>query len=208
LRQGSAADWDLYLALGQIDLAAQQYRQALADTRRADQLAADAGEHARALTQMGLIAARQKDFAGAEQQYHKALALAPHDAAALNALGYLLAEQGVRLPEALGYVQQALAQDAENGAYLDSLGWIYFKMNRLPDAVSSLERAVRLDRHDPDILDHLAQAYEGDGKLQQAVSSWTQALEDLKLAPEGGQRTLEIQKKLDAVKVRIARERQ
>jgi cytochrome c-type biogenesis protein CcmH/NrfG len=75
--------------------------------------------------------------------------------------------------------------------------------------VSSLERAVRLDRHDPDILDHLAQAYEGDGKLQQAASSWTQALQDLKLTPEAdtGQRSLEIQKKLEAVKVRIARER-
>lgn len=208
LMKGTAADWDLYLALGQIDLAANQYPQALADTRHADQLASDSAAHARALMQMGMIAARQKDFAGAEEQYRKALALAPHDAAALNALGYLLAEQGVRLPEALGYVQQALAQDAENGAYLDSLGWIYFKMNRLPDAVSSLERAVRLDRHDPNILDHLAQAYEGDGKLQQAASSWTQALEDLKLAPEGSQRSLEIQKKLDAVKVRIARERQ
>ncbi|HET9783449.1 MAG TPA: tetratricopeptide repeat protein, partial [Terriglobales bacterium] len=126
LMKGSAADWDLYLALGQIDLAANRFPQAESDTRRAGQLAANPTDQARAITQLGLIAAKQKDFAAAEQQYHKALALTPDDAATLNALGYLLAEQGVHLPEALGYVQQALAQDANNGAYLDSLGWIYF----------------------------------------------------------------------------------
>jgi tetratricopeptide (TPR) repeat protein len=209
LMKGTGADWDLYLALGQIDLAGNEYAQAVTDTQRADELAASPAAHARAITQLGSIAAKRKDFTSAEQDYRRALALAPHDGATLNALGYLLAEQGAHLPEALEYVQQALAQDANNGAYLDSLGWIYFKMNRLPDAVSSLERAVRLDRHDPDILDHLAEAYEGDGKLQQAASSWTQALQDLKLTPEAdtGRRSLEIQKKLEAVKVRIARER-
>ena len=207
MMKGTAADWDLYLALGQIQEAAQQWTQALASTARAGQLAATPADHARAVAQAGAIQAKQKDFAAAERSYQQALALDPGRAATLNAYGYMLAQQGVRLPEALGYIRRALARDANNGSYLDSLGWVYFKMNRLPEAVANLQRAATLERHDPAILDHLAQAYDRDGKLQQAASSWQQALADLRLNPAAetdAQRALEIQKKLDAVRTRIA----
>lgn len=210
LLRGHAGDWDLYLALGQVEMQGREWKQAIADTRKADALVTTASGHARAARQLGLIEARQSDFNAAEESYRRALQLEPNDAETLNALGYLLAERGVRLQEALGYVQQAVAQDGHNGAYLDSLGWIYFKMNRLPQAVSSLEQAANYDRHDPAILDHLAQAYEGDGKLEQAASSWTQALADLKLnsGQHADRQRQQIQKRLAAVKVRIAQERQ
>ncbi|MGH9487799.1 MAG: tetratricopeptide repeat protein [Terriglobales bacterium] len=210
LLHGTARDWDVYLALGQVAMKQQEWKQALADTHKANALASTSADHARAASQMGAIQAKQMRFAAAERSYHQALQLEPNDADTLNALGYLLAEQGVRLPEALGYVQQALAQDAYNSAYLDSQGWIYYKMNRLPQAVSSLERAARYDRYDPAILDHLAQAYEGDGKLQEAATSWAQALAELKLNPDRGaaRQQQEMQKKLEAVKVRLAEEGQ
>ncbi|MGH9482255.1 MAG: tetratricopeptide repeat protein, partial [Terriglobales bacterium] len=149
--------------------------------------------------------ARQHDYAAAEKSYRHALLLDPANPQILNAFGYLLAERGERLPEALGYVRQALERDANNGAYLDSLGWVYFKMNRVPEAVASLERAARIESHDPAILDHLAEAYDRDGKLQQAASSWQEALLDLKLgSAAGAPPAAEIQKKLEAVRVRIA----
>lgn len=208
LMRGGSQDWDLYLALGGIEMQARQWPQALRDSRQADKLAASPAGRARAERQIGLIQAKQTHYAAAEHSYRQSLALEPENADTLNALAYLLAQQGVRLPEALSYVQQALAQDAHNGAYLDSLGWIYYKMNRLPEAITNLEQAVHFDRHDPAILDHLAQAYEGDGKLQQAASSWTQALADLDGNPDAANATQRqaIQKKLDAVKVRLARE--
>lgn len=205
LLKGSSGDWDLYLAMGQIHQSAGQLTEALRDTARADQLAATPADHARAVAQQGGIQARQKQYAAAEQSYRHALDLAPGDPATLNAYGYLLAQQGVRLPEALDYVKQAIAHDSNNGAYLDSLGWVYFKMNRLPEAVASLERAASLQRHDPAILDHLAQAYDRDGKLQQAESSWTQALADIKAAPSAdSERTLQIEKNLSAVRTKLA----
>lgn len=210
LLRGNESDGEIYLTLGQVEMQGRKWSQALADTRKADSLASTPSGHALAVRQLGAIEAKQANFDAAEDSYRRALQLEPGDAETLNDLGYLLAERGVRLQEALGYVQQAVAQDGHNGAYLDSLGWVYFKMNRLPEAVSNLERATEYARHDPSILDHLAQAYEGDGKLEQAASSWTQALAFLK--PDFGQRAdqqrEEIQKRLAAVKVRIAQERQ
>ncbi|MGH9484132.1 MAG: tetratricopeptide repeat protein, partial [Terriglobales bacterium] len=210
LMHGGSQDAALYLELGQVEMQARQWMQALSDTRQADKLQATPAGHAHAVRQLGLIEAKQADYAAAERSYRQALSLEPNDADTLNALGYLLAQRGVHLNEALGYVQQALAQDAHNGAYLDSLGWIYYKMKRMPEAVTKLEQAVHYDRHDPAVLDHLAQAYESDGKLQKAASSWSQALDDLKINPDAANASQrqDIEKKLDAVKVRLAQERQ
>src|SRR6185437_7690939 len=207
LEKNDASDWDLYLALGQIEAQGGNLAQAWNDTEHAGRLAPTPVDHAKALAQLGGLTMRQHDYAAAETNYRQALALDPKNPTVLNGLGYALAERGAQLPQALGYVQAALARDANNGAYMDSLGWVYFKMNRLPEAVTSLERAARLATHDPAILDHLAQAYEGDGKLQQAASSWQQALDDLKLEPNrngGAVRSKDIEKKLSAVLSRLA----
>jgi tetratricopeptide (TPR) repeat protein len=205
--QGSGADWDIYLARGNIEAQARQWDAGRADLLRAQTLAPSAAARARAATQLGALDARQKRFSAAEKRYQQALTLAPGDPAALNALGYLYAQQGIHLPEALADVRQAVAQDGNNGAFLDSLGWVYFKMKRLPQALSSLQRAAQLQRHDPAILDHLAQAYEGNGQLQQAESSWSRALQELKQYPAadpGDLRAAQIRQKLDAVRSRIA----
>ncbi|MGH9472082.1 MAG: tetratricopeptide repeat protein [Terriglobales bacterium] len=203
LMHTSAADWDLYLALGQIEAAAEQWPLADANIRRADQLAATPAEHARVAVQLGSILEKQKQFAAAETSYQHALQLAPGDAEALNGLGYLLADRGTRLPEALKDVERALAQDPGNANYLDTQGWIYLKMGRLPQAVTNLQKAADLQRHDPVILDHLAQAYDRNGDLSQAESNWQQALTDLKLNPAadvGSHQANAIEKKLDAVR--------
>lgn len=203
LMHNTAADWDLYLALGQIDAAAEKWPDAEANTRHADQLASAPVEHARAAVQLGGIYEKQKQFDAAETSYQHALQLAPNDADALNGLGYLLAERGTRLPEALQDVERALAQDPANANFLDTQGWIYLKMGRLPQAVTNLQKAADLQRHDPLILDHLAQAYDRTGDLSQAASSWQQALNELKLNPAadvGSRRANAIEKKLDAIR--------
>ncbi len=201
----AASDLDLDLAISQIQENARQFALAQQAAARADALASSPLQHARAQSRMGAIASTQRDYAAAEASFKKALALAPDDADTLNAMAYLLAQQDTRLPEALGYVQRALARDAGNGAYLDTLGWVYFKLNRIPEAETALQRASLLNRHDPLVLDHLAQAYDRDGKLQQAEASWRQALDDLKHSPTAdAQRTAEIEKQLDAVRTRLA----
>ena len=53
----------------------------------------------------------------------------------------MLADRNVRLPESLDLITKALELSPENGAYLDSLGWVYFRMGRLPEAEENLRRA-------------------------------------------------------------------
>ena len=58
------------------------------------------------------------------------LAADPQNATALNYLGYMLADRGVKLDEALGMIKKAVDLDPSNGAYLDSLGWAYFRLGK------------------------------------------------------------------------------
>ena len=79
----------------------------------------------------------------------------PKNAQALNYYGYMLADRGMRLDEARDMIQRALDQEPLNGAYLDSLGWVYFKQNKLEDAEAALRKAVEREPHDPTIRSHL-----------------------------------------------------
>ena len=95
----------------------------------------------------------------------------------MNYLGYLDAEAGEHLEEARALIERALELDPENGAYLDSLGWVYFKMGRLDEAVAHLERAAALLDTDAVIFDHLGEAYFKRRDPEQARRNWERALE-------------------------------
>ena len=100
------------------------------------------------------------DLEGAETAVRDVLAREPANPTALNFLGYLLADHNRKLSEAVGLIQQALAIDPNNGAYLDSLGWAYYRLGRLSDARVQLERAILL-ADDPVIHEHLGDVYKG-----------------------------------------------
>ena len=67
----------------------------------------------------------------------------------------MLADRNVKLPEALALVTKALDKDPNNGAYLDSLGWVYYKMNRLPEAEENLRQALLRTPRDATVHDHM-----------------------------------------------------
>ena len=92
---------------------------------------------------------RQKEYDKAEKTFKKVIELNPKHAAALNYLGYMLADRGVRLDESLSLIQKAVDLDPNNGAYLDSLGWAYFKLNRVNEAETYLKKALERVRKDP-----------------------------------------------------------
>ena len=87
----------------------------------------------------------------------------------------MLADRGVRLEEALQYVKEALAIDPDNGAYLDSLGWAFFKLNDLENAEKYLLEADARVKDDPVIDDHLGDLYFKTGDLQKAHDYWQKA---------------------------------
>ncbi len=88
---------------------------------------------------LGSVYERQKKYDLAEQQFKKVLTADPLNSAAFNYLGYMLADRGVQLQQSIGYIQKALQLEPNNGAYLDSLGWAYFKMSRYNLALEPLE---------------------------------------------------------------------
>ena len=88
----------------------------------------------------------------------------PHNATALNYLGYMLADRGLRLDEAIGLIKKAVALDPQNGAYLDSLGWAYYKQGNYDLAEENLRRASEKIGNDATIQDHLGELYFKTGK--------------------------------------------
>ena len=114
----------------------------------------------------------------AEEQFRKVLATDPLNDAAANYLGYMLADRGVRLDESVKYIKDALKIEPNNGAYLDSLGWAYHKMNRNDMAQGPLEKAVKLIPNDPTIREHLGYVYLALGEKAKALQQWEHALKN------------------------------
>lgn len=96
---------------------------------------------------------------------------------ALNYLGYLWAENGENLDEALGLVQRALELDPGNAAYVDSLGWVYYRLGEYDQALKHLRRAAALRPDDGTILEHLGDAYRALGEVEEARRAYRRALE-------------------------------
>ncbi len=110
----------------------------------------------------------------------------PSFAPILNCLGYAYAQAGINLDEALGMVKKALEKEPKNGAYLDSLGWVYFKKGELEKAKKYIIEALDLVK-DPDIYEHLGDIYIEMGDRETGVDYYKKGLlqfsdsEDLKL---------------------------
>ncbi len=81
--------------------------------------------------ELGAVFDKQKKFPEAEAAFRTLISKDPHNAQALNYLGYMLADRGERLDESVSLLQRALKIEPENGSYLDSLGWAYYKDGKL-----------------------------------------------------------------------------
>ncbi|HEX5109272.1 MAG TPA: tetratricopeptide repeat protein [Vicinamibacterales bacterium] len=100
----------------------------------------------------------------------------PSNADALNYLGYLFARNGRNLDEAISLVNRALKLEPNSGAYLDSLGWAYFKRGDLTQAEKYLKDAATALPENGEILDHLGDLHARQGRWQDAIDAWSQAL--------------------------------
>jgi tetratricopeptide (TPR) repeat protein len=101
----------------------------------------------------------------------------PHHADALNYLGYSYAERGIKIDQALSLTKQAVALKPDNGYYVDSLGWAFFKSGLLAEALTELKRAAALVGDDPVIYEHLGDIYAKQQRLSDAREAWLHALE-------------------------------
>ncbi|MFH1519068.1 MAG: tetratricopeptide repeat protein [Candidatus Omnitrophota bacterium] len=94
----------------------------------------------------------------------------------LNCLGYTYAEEGINLDLAEELVKKALEKEPENGAYLDSLGWVYFKKGEIEKAKEHILKAIGLVK-DPDIYEHLGDIYIEIGDREKGVSYYREGLQ-------------------------------
>ena len=74
-------------------------------------------------------------------------------------------DRNIRLKEGIELIKFAVSQEPQNGFYLDSLGWAYYKLNDLKKAIVYLERAIELEPQEMEITDHLGDAYFKRGRL-------------------------------------------
>src|ERR1700739_554912 len=116
-------------------------------------------------------------------------------------------ELGQRHDEAADLVQRALKEEPFNGAYLDSMGWIYYKQNKLTEAEATLHKAVERDSHDPTIHSHLGDVYAKLGRTELAAAEWEKSLSEWRHALPAdveNDKIAEIEKKLGQTKHRVA----
>jgi tetratricopeptide (TPR) repeat protein len=209
LLKGNAEDREVYIALSQMYTRLKRWNEAEQAVVKAEQLSSKPEDKLYAVFVKGSVYERQKKYDQAEEAFKQVLNGDPQNAVALNYLGYMLADRGVRLEEALNYLKKAIALDPANGAYLDSLGWAYYKLGKYDLAEQNLSKAVQRTPNDPTVQDHLGDVYLKVGRLKQAAAHWERALNEYNRSVTADAEPADVakvQKKLESAKVKLARE--
>ena len=214
LLKNNPEDRETYLAIAQIYSQAKRYADAESAIRKALSLSTAADDQNYALFLLGGVYERQKKYDLAEEEFKKVLAGNPLDgqvtASAANYLGYMLADRGVRLEESVKYIRKALDLDPNNPAYLDSLGWAYYKMQKYDLAEPYLSKAGRLMANDPTIHEHLGHLYFQMGKKTMALQEWERALKEWPNAVSSdfdSEQAAKLKKQVDELKVTLAKDK-
>jgi tetratricopeptide (TPR) repeat protein len=136
----------------------------------------DLPDHPDLLYARGLVTAQLKQLVQHERDMRRLIELQPGNAHAYNALGYTLADQSVRLDEALALINKAIDLQPEDPFILDSLGWVHYRLGNNMLAVDNLKRAFKL-RSDPEIAAHLGEVLWAQGHVEEARGVWELGLE-------------------------------
>lgn len=197
----------VWVAVTQIDIRLRRWKDAEEALAKAEPLSTQKTDKLYVLFLRGELAERQKHFEPAEQYFRQVLEIDPSNAMTLNYMGYMLADKGSRLTEALKMIRKAVDQEPWNGAYLDSLGWVYFKMGEYELAEANLRQAIARNQTDPTVHEHMGDLYEKTGRIRQAAEQWQLSIAEFaKAAPadvDPGD-PVKVQKKLDAARVKLA----
>ncbi len=125
---------------------------------------------------LGVTQERTGERAAAIATFQRLLELAPDHADAMNYLGYMWAEGKEQLDQAFALVRRAAAMDPDNGAYVDSLGWVNFRLGNYAQAKLHLEWAARLIPEDPTVFEHLGDLYLQLKDVERARGSYQHAI--------------------------------
>ncbi len=173
-----------YSALGNILRANKDYAEAVVYyTKAIERLGPETSAHWSAYYSRGVCYERIKEWEKAEADLQKALKLDKNQELTLNYLGYSWVDQNINVKQAMQLIRRAVQKRPNDGYFVDSLGWAYYRQNEFKQAVKHLERAVELKPDDPVINDHLGDAYWKVGRRLEASYQWKFAL-DLNPEPD------------------------
>jgi tetratricopeptide (TPR) repeat protein len=202
-------DRDSWLTLAQICEKSKDYEEMGKALDAVERLSSSQDDKGGVYFMRGAMYERMKNYDAAEAEFRKALAIDAENASVMNYLGYMLADRNVRLEEAFKLISRALELEPSSGAYLDSLGWVYYRMEKLDQAETYLRQALVQVPHDPTVRDHLGDVLARRGKLKEAVTEWQISLKEYDLSAPVDKDPSEIakvSKKLEGAKVRMAQE--
>lgn len=123
-----------------------------------------------------LASEKMGDIAAVERDLRAILDQDSDNAAALNALGYSLANHSTRYEEAQGLIERALARQPNDASIMDSLGWVLYRRGQHAEALAQLRRAAAL-LPDPEVAAHLGEVLWSTGEPEQARAVWRDALQ-------------------------------
>jgi tetratricopeptide (TPR) repeat protein len=199
----------VYYQLAQIYADLRKWKDASKVLDQAEKLATTKGDQLMVLFQRAMMADRARHYSEAEKGFQKVLTMDPNNALTLNNYGFMLADRGVDLDKALSMIQKAVKLEPTNYAYLDSLGWAYYRLGDYAKAESNLRNALSRGANDPTVHDHLGDVYEKTGQLKLAATQWELSLNEyahtVQADMDAGAMS-RVQKKLDSARVRLAKE--
>ena len=204
---GTPDDRDVYFTIADINVRDKRWKDASEILDKAETLATKPEEKAFVAYYRGTVAERQKLFDQAEIEFRKGLQLSPDFAPIQNYLGYMLAERGQKLDEAVAMLKKVVSFDPQNGAYLDSLAWAYYKQGQYALAEDYERKAALRMSNDPTVLDHLGEINAKTGKLSLAIDEWQRSLAQYatSLPPEADPGDVaKVQHKLESARVKMA----
>jgi tetratricopeptide (TPR) repeat protein len=206
---GGKEDREINLRLYDIYMKGKRFDEAGKSLDAAEKLSQSKEEKEDVWFKRGAMFERMKKADPAEAEFRKVLDSDPKNSAALNYLGYMLADRNTRLPEALQLITKALDMEPNSGAYLDSLGWVYFKMGRLDEAEDNLRKALERTPRDATVHDHMGDVMLRQAKVREAISQWEASLKEWEASSPADLEPAEVAKvksKLEGAKVRLAKE--
>jgi tetratricopeptide (TPR) repeat protein len=209
LLKGAPDDREVYVTLAQMYSRLRRWPEAEEALDKAEQLSTKPDDKEYVYFLRGSTYERQKKYGPAEEMFRRVLGNDPQNATALNYLGYMLAERGTKLDEALNFIRKAVDLEPANGAYLDSLGWAYFKLGKYELAEDNLIKASQHIGTDPTVQDHLGDLYQKTGRLKLAAAHWERALAEWNktvVADVDPADLAKVQKKLESAKMKLAKE--
>lgn len=203
---GAAKDRDVLLMIAPIQDKAKRFDDEKKTLEAAEGLSKSAQEKQAIEFMRGAMYERQKNFDAAEKSFRAVLETDANNAGAMNYLGYMFADRGVRLDEAKMLISKALDLDPDNPAYLDSMAWVHYHQDQLDQAAGELQKALDKIADDPTMHDHLGDIYLKQGKVKDAILQWETSVSEWKVAAPGDQDPVElakVNKKLDSARARV-----